>query len=118
MGAMSRSLAWRIPIGVLLVAATLFYLQFAFFALANAPLQGVLTLLAAVALSVSAVHVFKGRRTALILLIGTLPLLVFQVVATLVYPDESPTFIVIFGLVPLIAVTTWVFGLRGARQEE
>lgn len=100
----------RIPVGVLLVAATFFYLQFAIQALNNAPLQGALTLLAVGSLGLGAYRTFKGLAASFIVLAGTLPLLVFQILSTLAFPDESAVFIVMFGVVPLGALAVWSVG--------
>jgi hypothetical protein len=103
-----RSAAWRIAVGVLLAAAAVFYLQFTLFALHNSALQAGFTFLGVMTLALGTYRTFRGQPASLIVLAGTTPLLLFQIVSTFMYPDESPAFIVMFGVAPLVALLAWL----------
>jgi hypothetical protein len=93
---------------VLLILVTLFHLQFALQALNNLVLQGVLSLVATVALGTAAYRMAKGRPAAALVFLGTLPLLVFHGLAVLLVEDESPIFIFASGVTPVVAGVVWL----------
>jgi hypothetical protein len=99
----------------LLILVTLFHLQFALQALNNLVLQGVLALVATGALGAASYRMAKGRPAAALVFLGTLPLLIFHVLAVLLVEDESPVFILGSGITPLVAGVVWV--VRRARSE-
>jgi drug/metabolite transporter (DMT)-like permease len=103
-------------IGLLIIVALL-HLQFALQALAAAPSQAVLVLLAMAALAVAALRFGRHQRLAHIVFTGTFPLFIFSVAATFIYADESPIFAVIFGIAPVVSGVAWSLrrGTRGAR---
>jgi hypothetical protein len=91
----------------LLVIFALLHLQFALQALAMAPSQAVLVLLAMGAFAVAALRFGRYQRLAHIIFMGTLPLFLFSVAATFIYADESPIFAVIFGIAPTLSGLAW-----------
>ncbi len=99
-----------------LVVGALFYLQFAVQAIGNDLLQAALTLCGVAALAVGAYRILRHQHAALLVLLGTLPLLAFHVVAVFLYPDESPIYIAMFGVVPVVSLVVWL-ARRGSSKE-
>jgi hypothetical protein len=91
----------------LLVVVALLHLQFALQALAAAPSQAVLVLVAMGAFAVAALRLGRHQRLTHIVFTGTLPLFIFSVAATFIYADESPIFAVIFGIAPVLSGLAW-----------
>lgn len=92
-----------------LILAGLLYLQFALQAFFAAPAQAVLVLVGAVAFAIATVRFIRHRRLAYILFVGTLPLFVFSLATTFIYPDESSVFAVIFGVAPALSGPVWLW---------
>ncbi len=93
-------------VGVLVVA-TLLSLQFALQAWFSSPPQALLVLLTVGAFGTAAFRVARHRPVAQIIFLTTLPLFVFSVAATFIYPDESPIFAIVFGVAPVISGIAW-----------
>ena len=67
-----------------------------------------MTFLGAIGLGWGVPRVLRGRRAAGAVWLATMPLFVFQVIATFVIPDERPLFAVGAGVAPLLAGTVWL----------
>ena len=100
---MNRALA-----SVLLVFATLFYLQFGAQAIPHSAPQAALTFLGAMGLGWAAFRMARGQRAEGTVWLATMPLFLFQIVATFVIADESPIFLVGAGVAPLVAGLFWL----------
>lgn len=74
----------------LLAAAALFYLQFGLQALVHYLPQGVLSLVGAAALGWGAARRARETRSAVVVLVGTLPILALHAAMTLDDPGEMP----------------------------
>jgi hypothetical protein len=100
----------------LLVIVALLHLQFGLQALAAAPSQAALVMLAMGAFVVAALRFGRHQRLTHIVFMGTLPLFIFSVAATFLYADESPIFAVIFGIAPVLSGLAWSLrrGTKGA----
>jgi hypothetical protein len=94
--------------GVLLALGALFYLQFALGAAFNSLTQAALTLIGAGALATASFRVIKHQRAARVVFIGTVPLCIFQIAASL-FIDEPLIFAVGSGVAPAAAGLIWVF---------
>lgn len=105
-----RTHSWRIRAlaSALLVFAALFYVQFGAHAILQSAPQAALTFLGAMALGWAAFRVVRGERAAGTVWLATMPLFVFQIVGTLLIPDESPIFIVGAGIAPVLAGMFWL----------
>lgn len=105
-----RTNSWQMGAlaSALLVFATLFYLQFGAQAVPHSAPQAALTFLGAMGLGWAAVRVARGQRAAGTVWFATMPLFLFQIVATFVIPDESPIFLVGAGVAPLVAGMFWL----------
>jgi hypothetical protein len=101
---------------ILLSLAALLYLQFGLSAIRQSPMQAALVFLGLAAIVAGIARLVQIRPASARILVGTLPLLVMQVIATLLVEDESPAFIVISGIVPISAGTTWLVGRHSARR--
>ena len=106
----------RIAAVVLLSLAALLYLQFGLSAIRQSPMQAALVFLGLAAIVAGIARLVQIRPASVVILAGTLPLLVMQVIATLLVEDESPAFIVISGVVPIGAGTAWLVGRRPSRR--
>ena len=100
---------------VLLAATTLFFLQFGIQAAFNSPPQAALTLVATVAFGVATYRFARHRHIAALLFATTLPLFLFSVAGTLLYPDESPVYAVVTAVPPMIAGACWLMGRRAGQ---
>lgn len=100
----------RAAIMVVLVAASLYYLQFGLQALAHHVLQGALALVGAAALGWGVVRCARREPAAPVVFLGTLPVLVFHAVLTIEDPGEMP-FLVGSIPAPLIAGIAWLLRL-------
>jgi drug/metabolite transporter superfamily protein YnfA len=106
----------RVASSIGLVVGALYYLQFAIQAIANAPLQSALALVGVAALAAGAYRILRHQSAALLVLLGTLPLLVFHVAATFMIPDESPIYIAMFGVVPAVSLVVWLARRGSSRR--
>ena len=86
-----------------LVFATLFYLWFGAQAIPHSAPQAALTFLGGLGLGWAAFRVARGEWAAGTVWLATMPLFVFQIVATFLIPDESPIYIVGAGVAPVLA---------------
>ncbi len=111
----SVSVVVRIGTLILLTAATLFYLQFGLQALWQSVPQGILTLVGTVALAWGVILTFKRRPASGIVFLGTIPLLIFHAVLTLIDPGELP-FLIGSIPVPLLAGLAWLVTRRGTSE--
>ncbi len=107
MTARLRSRLGRALRALSLGAAALFYLQFGLQAVFHSPPQGGLALLGALALGWAAARTPRKWPRSAIVLAGTLPLLVFHAVLTLIVPGELP-FLIGSAPVPGIAGAVWI----------
>jgi hypothetical protein len=96
---------------VLLVAATLFYLQFGLQALAHYIPQGTLSLLGAAGLGWGVVRRLRGRPWAVVVLACTAPILVLHAAMTL---DDSGEMPFLIGSIPVPAAA--LVATRSARS--
>ena len=88
--------------------AALFYLQFAIAAAFNSLTQAALTLIGAGALATACYRVIKGQRAAPVVFIGTVPLCIVQIAASL-FIDEPLIFAFGSGVAPAAAALVWIF---------
>lgn len=88
--------------------AVLFYLQFGIQALSMSSTQATLVFLGVAALAVGVYRAARALSSSLIVCIGTLPILIFHVVTTLMFDDESPIFILMFAVAPICAGAAWL----------
>lgn len=105
----------RASLALLLGAAALFYLQFGLQAVFYSPPQGGLALVGAFALGWAAIRPPQRWRRSAIVFAGTLPILVFHAVLTLLVPAELP-FLIGSAPVPLIAGAVWIL-TRSSRSD-
>lgn len=98
---------------VFLALAALFYLQFALAAAFNSLSQAALTLIGAGALATASFRVIKHQRAARVVCIGTAPLCIFHIAASL-FIDEPLIFAVGSGVAPAAAALIWIFRRHGA----
>ena len=103
---------FRVASLIALALLTLLYLQFGVQALFQSPPQGILSLVGSVALGWGAVRTFRRRPAAAIVAVGTVPILLFHAVYTLVDPGALP-FLILSLPVPLAAGAIWLVGSRG-----
>lgn len=103
-----RSSSLRVARLVLLGASGLYYLQFGLQALSQHLPQGALTLIGAAALIWGAIRTFRGRNSAAIVFLGTLPLLLLHAAMTWQDPGELP-FLIGSAPVPVLAGAVWLF---------
>ena len=96
-------------VGVLVITALL-SLQFALQAWFASPPQALLVLVTAGALGAAEFRFARHQPVAKLIFLATLPLLVFSVSATLIYPDESSIFAIIFGVAPVVSGIAWKSG--------
>jgi hypothetical protein len=66
-------------------------------------LQAVPVFLAALSLAIGAYRIFRDRPAATLILWGTLPAWLFHIPATIIFDDESPVFVLVTGITPIIA---------------
>jgi hypothetical protein len=97
---------------VLLALTTLFLLQFGIQAAFNSPPQAVLTFAATAAFGLATYRFARHRAIAGLLFAATLPLFLFSLAGSLLYPDESPVYAVVSSVLPLIAGACWLLGRR------
>lgn len=105
-----RTHSWQIRAlaSAVLISATLFYLQFGAQAILQSAPQAAFTFLGAIGLGWAAFRLARGERAAGTVWLATMPLFVFQIIATFLIPDESPIFIVGAGVAPVVAGTCWL----------
>jgi 4-hydroxybenzoate polyprenyltransferase len=96
----------------LLVITTLFLAQFGVQAAFNSPPQAAVTLVATAAFAVATYRFARRRPIAGLLFVATAPLFLFSLAGSLLYPDESPVYVVVSAVPPLIAGTFWFMGRR------
>ncbi len=84
----------------LAVAAPL-YLNFAVTAISQSLTQAILVFCGTLGLAAGSVRRFRGQGAAMVVLAGTLPVFVLQVAAIFIFDEESPIFVVIFGVAPV-----------------
>lgn len=99
----------RIGLIVMLVVLALFYLQFGLQALVHFGPQGALALVGGAALAWAAVRKIRGGAAALVVLVGTVPVLGLHAGMTVMEPGELP-FLVGSLPVPLVAGLAWLLG--------
>lgn len=97
---------------VLLLFASLYYLQFGLQALVHFLPQGILALVGAISLGWGAVRTLRSKPAALLVLIGTSPILILHAVLTLMDPGELP-FLIGSIPAPLIALIATIRSRSG-----
>ena len=102
-GSVARAIA-----AVILALTALFYLQFAIAAAFNSLTQAALTSIGAGALATACYRVIKGRRAAPVVFIGTVPLCIVQIWASL-FIGEPLIFAFASGVAPAAAALIWIF---------
>lgn len=104
--------SWRFVGVAVLAVVTLFLLQFAVQAAFHSPLQGLLSFIATAAFAVATFRLVRHQSIAWLLFVATLPLFLFSLVATFVYPDESPIYAMVTAIPPLVSGLIWVLRRR------
>ena len=102
-GSVARAVA-----AVFLALAALFYLQFAIAAAFNSLTQAALTFIGAGALATACYRVIKLQRAAPVVFLGTVPLCVVQIWASL-FIDEPLIVAFASGVAPAAAALIWIF---------
>lgn len=100
-----------------LAVVTLFLLQFAVQAAFNSPLQGLLSFIATAAFAVATYRLVRHQSIVGLLFVATLPLFFFSLVATFIYPDESPIYAAVTAIPPMVSGLIWVLRRPAAKRE-
>src|SRR5688572_24198169 len=111
----SASTVVRIASSILLVAASLFYLQFGLQAMWHFLPQGILAITGALALGWAGIRTIQKRLAALIVFVGTVPIFLLHGAMTLIEPGELP-FLIGSAPVPLLALAWLTAGERKSKQ--
>lgn len=102
---------------VLLAIGTLFHLQFAVQAIFQAPIQGVLALVATGALGLGTYRISRRQKASAIVFLGTVPLFLLHIPYTVLDPGEMP-FLIGSAVVPALAGLAWIFRHWVTPQQE